>query len=198
MIVEEFKSKYSKRLIVKKIWDWGWKYYVTTGVLTQSGGLINDIWKPVMSNIQCLMSNVLILGLATGTLAKIINKKFKNAKITGIEIDPVMIEIGKKYFDLDKIQNLEILNIDAEKYNPKEIFDLVLVDLYLGDQPPSFLYSLKYLKKLKAMGKLVIVNHLFYDQKKRENAEKLIKKLEKYFKNIKLRRILTNVMIICE
>ena len=198
MIVEEFKSKYSKKLIVKKMWDWGWKYYVTTGVLTQSGGLIDDLWRPVISNVKCLMSNVLILGLASGTLAKIINKKFKSAKITGVEIDPVMIEIGKKYFDLDKIPNLKILNIDAEKYSPKERFDLVLVDLYLGDKPPSFLYSHKYLKKLRKMGKLVIINHLFYDSRKRENAEKLIKKLGKYFKDIKLRRILTNVMIICE
>ncbi len=198
MIVEEFKSKYSKRLIVKKIWDWRWKYYVTTGVLTQSGGLIDDLWRPVISNVKCLMSNVLILGLATGTLAKILVKRYKGVKVTGVEIDPVMIEIGKKYFDLDKIPNLKILNIDAEKYSPKERFDLVLVDLYLGDKPPSFLYSHKYLKKLRKMGKLVIVNHLFYDTKKKENAEKLIKKLGKYFRNIKLHRVLTNIMIICE
>ena len=100
MIVEEFESKFSGKIAVKKIWEWGWQYYVTTDNLTQSGGLIGDLWKPIISNIQCLMSNVLILGLATGTLAKLINKKFKNAKITGIEIDPVMINIGKKYFDL--------------------------------------------------------------------------------------------------
>ena len=48
MIVEEVKSKYSGKLIVKKIWDWGWHYYVTTGVLSQSGGIINDLWKPVV------------------------------------------------------------------------------------------------------------------------------------------------------
>ena len=75
MIIEEVKSKYSGKLTVKKVWDWGWHYYVTTGVLSQSGGIINDLWSPIISNIQCLMSNVLILGLATGTLAKLINKK---------------------------------------------------------------------------------------------------------------------------
>jgi len=198
MIVEEFKSEYSKRLIVKKIWDWGWHYYVTTGVLTQSGGLIGDLWKPTISNVQCLMSNVLILGLATGTLAKIINKKFKNVKITGIEIDPVMIEIGKKYFDLDKIPNLKILNIDANKYKFNKKFDLILVDLYLGDQCPSFVYSPKFLGKIRRSGKLAIFNHLFYDTQKKADAEKLIKKLGKYYKNIKLYRVLTNVMIICQ
>ncbi len=198
MIVEEFKSRYSKRLIVKKIWDWGWHYYVTTGVLTQSGGLINDIWKPVISNVQCLMSNVLILGLATGTVAKLLVQKYRSIKVTGVEIDPVMIEIGKKYFGLDKIPNLKILNIDANKYKFNKKFDLILVDLYLGDQCPSFVYSPKFLGKIRRWGKIAIFNHLFYDQEKKENAENLIKKLGKYFKNIKLRRVLTNVMIICE
>lgn len=198
MIVEEFKSEYSKRLIVKKIWDWGWHYYVTTGVLTQSGGLINDLWKPLISNIQYPISNCLILGLATGTLASIIAKKYKGVKITGIEIDPVMIKIGKKYFDLDKIPNLEILNIDANEYKFNKKFDLTLIDLYLGDKPPEFIYTDKFLKKIKKVSKRAIFNHLFYDDKKKKDAEKLIEKLGKYFKVIKLHRVLTNIMIICE
>ncbi|MBI5358244.1 hypothetical protein HZB69_01280 [Candidatus Amesbacteria bacterium] len=198
MIVEEFKSKYSGKLTVKKIWDWGWQYYVTTGVLSQSGGIINDLWKPIIFNIQCLMSNVLILGLATGTAARIINKKFKNVRITGVEIDPVMIKIGKKYFDLDKIPNLKIINIDASKYCPKEIYELILVDLYVGDKCPKFVYTKSFLEKVRRLGKIAIFNHLFYDAQKKEDAEKLIKKLGKYYKNIKLQRVLTNVMIICE
>lgn len=196
MTVEEFKSKYSKRLIVKKIWDWGWHYYVTTGILTQSGGIMNDIWKPVIKNYKLKIKNCLVLGLATGTLAKIINKKFKNAKITGVEIDPVMIEVGKKYFDLDKIPNLKIVNKDAKEFSGH--FDVIFVDLYIGDRPPSFLYSLKYLKKLKEMGKRVIFNHLFYDDQKKKAAQVLIKRLDKYYKKITLRHVLTNVMIICE
>lgn len=198
MIVEEFKSKYSKRLIVKKIWDWGWHKYVTTGVLTQSGGLINDLWKPVISNVQCSMSNCLILGLATGTLASIIVKKYKGIKVTGVEIDPVMIEIGKKYFDLDKIPNLKIVNIDANKYKFNKKFDLILVDLYLGDQCPKFVYSNKFLRNVRNSGKRAIFNHLFYDEQKKKDAQVLIKRLDKYYQKITLRHVLTNVMIICE
>ena len=197
MTVEEFKSKYSKRLIVKKIWDWGWHKYVTTGVLTQSGGLINDIWKPVVTSIKQQVTSVLILGLATGTLANIIAKKYKGVKVTGVEIDPVMIEIGKKYFELDKIPNLKIVNIDANKYKFEKV-DLILVDLYLGDTPPKFIYTEKFLKKLRKFGTTVVINHLFYDPQKKAKAEMLIKKMGKYFKNIKLQRVLTNVMIICE
>lgn len=198
MIVEEFESKYSKKLIVKKIWDWGWHYYVTTGVLTQSGGLINDLWKPVIRNWKLEIRSCLILGLATGTLANIIAKKYKSAKITGVEIDPVMIKIGKKYFGLDKIPNLKIVNINANKYHSKEVFDLLLVDLYIGDKPPKFIYTHAFLKKIKKFSKRAIFNHLFYDEKKKLAAQVLIKRLDKYYQKITLRHVLTNVMIICE
>lgn len=200
-IIAEFDSKYSGKLFVKS--DWGNKY-VTTGYLTQSGGLINDLWNPILKNLSKRYTlnakSWLVLGLATGMVAKLINKKFKNAKIVGVEIDPVMIDIGKKYFDLDKIPNLEILNQDAKRYtlNAKEQFDLILVDLYLGDQPPSFLYSPKFLKELKKLGKLVIINHLFYDEAKKSKAQALIKQLDKYFKKITLNHVITNLMIICE
>lgn len=197
MIVEEVRSKYSGILTVKRTWDWGWKYYVTTGALSQSGGIINDLWKPILSNIQCSMSNVLILGLATGTLAKLINKKFKNAKLTGVEIDPAMITIGKKYFDLDKIPNLKIVNKDANSYllNANS-YDVIFVDLYLGDKPPEFLYTDAFLKKLAKSGKTVVINHLFYDKDKKARAEYLISKMSRYFKDIGLQRVLTNVIII--
>lgn len=196
MIVEEFESKFSGKIEVKKIWEWGWQYYVTTDNLTQSGGLIGDLWKPVVSSIKYPVSSILILGLATGTLAKLINKKFKDAKIIGVEIDPVMINIGKKYFDLEKIPNLKIINKNARDFSG--VFDVIFVDLYLGDQPPSFLYSFKYLKKLRGSGKTVIINHLFYDDKKKKAAQELISRLNKYFKKITLTRVLTNVMIICQ
>lgn len=203
MIVEEFESKFSGKIIVKKIWEWGWQYYVTTDNLTQSGGLIGDLWSPTIRNLKPArpaggfeIRNCLILGLATGTLARMINKKFKNAKIIGIEIDPVMINIGKKYFNLDKIPNLKIINQDAKNFKGKH-YDIIFVDLYIGDTPPSFLYSSEYLKKLRDSGNHVIINHLFYDDKKKKAAQVLITRLNKYFKNITLTRVLINVMIIC-
>ena len=48
------------------------------------------------------------------------------------------------------------------------------------------------------MGKRVIFNHLFYDDQKKKAAQVLIKRLDKYFKKIRLHHVLTNVMIICE
>lgn len=193
-VIDEFDSKYSGKIQVRQAW--GYKY-VATGNLTQSGGVVADIWRPFLKKVSPFEAKWLILGLGAGTAAKLIPQP---AQITGIEIDPVMIEIGKKYFDLDKIPNLKILNIDAKDYLPKtkDRFDFILVDLYLGDQPPSFLYSSKFLNKLAKLGKLVIINHLFYDEDKKRKAQALITSLNKYFQNIKLNHVLTNLMIICE
>ena len=99
-----------------------------------------------------------------------------------MEIDPVMLRIGRQYFDLDKIPNLKILNLDAKSYllKTKDKFNVILIDLYLGDQVPEFVYSPKFLEKLGQLGQLVIFNHLFYDDAKRQKAEELIKTQEDF------------------
>ncbi|MEK7155102.1 MAG: hypothetical protein AAB697_03165 [Patescibacteria group bacterium] len=196
-VISKFKSQYSGDIEVRQ--GLGYKY-VATGNLTQSGGVVADVWKPVIKklsmNYELRTKNWLILGLAAGTVAKLIPQP---AKITGVEIDPVMLEIGRQYFDLGQIPNLKILNLDAMNYilKTQDFFDFVLVDLYLGDQIPEFVYSQKFLGQLDKVGQLVIINHLFYDQDKRLKAEKLITQLKAVFKNIQLHHVLTNLLIIC-
>jgi spermidine synthase len=193
-VLEEIKSKYSGTLRVMQ--GYGYKY-VTSGVLTQSGGLINDVWNPVLKKIAKKNKTWLVLGLATGTAAQIIAKKYKPEKIVGVEIDPEMIRIGKQYFNLGKISNLEIVNASAEHLSLNtEHFDYILVDMYLNDRLPEFVYSNKFLEQLEQLGELVIFNHLYYEDWMKERAEDFIKDIGKHWKNIKLIRVLTNIMII--
>lgn len=194
-VLEEVESKYSGKLTVTE--GYGTRY-VSTGIWTQSGGIITDVWNPVLKKLaKPKGKSWLILGLATGTVAQIISKKYQPTKIVGVEIDPEMIRIGKKYFDLDKIPNLEIINEDALSTVQLSTvnYDFVLVDMYLGDQLPKFVYSDKFLQK--RIGKVVVYNHLFYTSEQKENAEKLIQKLQKKYQNVRLMRVLTNMMIIC-
>ncbi len=193
-VISKFKSKYSGDIEVRQ--GFGYKY-VATGNLTQSGGVVADIWRPILKKVSPFEAKWLILGLGAGTVAKLIPQP---AQITGVEIDPIMLAIGSKYFDLDKIPNLKIVNKDANSWllTTNSRFDYILVDLYLGDTCPDFVYSQRFLKKLGQLGQLVIFNHLFYDDAKRRKAEELIKKLKAIFPNIRLHRVLTNLMIICE
>ena len=193
-VISKFKSKYSGDIEVRQ--GFGYKY-VATGNLTQSGGVVADIWKPIIKKYGQKNKSWLILGLATGTVAKLIPQP---VRIIGVEIDPLMLKIGRKYFNLDQIPNLKILNINAKDYllKTKSQFDFILVDLYLGDQIPSFVYSKKFLGQLGQLGQVVIINHLFYDEAKRKKAEELVNKLKEIFIKIELVRVLTNLVIIAK
>ena len=136
------------------------------------------------------------MGLAGGSVAKLIPSP---SEIIGVEIDPEMIRIGKQYLGLDKIKNLKIINKDAYKYLKQKLpkFDYILVDVYLGDKLPKFVYTTNFIKRLRFLGKTVVFNHLFLDENMREQARKLVLQLGNHFSDIKMQRVLTNLMIIC-
>lgn len=195
-ILLEVKSSYSGLLRIYS--DFGYKY-ISTGALTQTGGLVKDVWQPVLQKIGQKNASWLILGLAGGTAAGMIAKKFNPTRIVGVDIDPVMVNLGKQYLGLTKIPKLEIVIADAQKYlkTSSDHFDFILVDMYLGDQLPTFVYDPKFLKKLRESGRIVVFNHLFYDDSKKAATEKLIATLKNIFPQTSLIRKLSNILIVC-
>jgi spermidine synthase len=179
---------------------------MSIGGLLQSGGVVADIWKKAIkriSSIQCQVSSVLILGLGCGTAAKLFSEKWPQAKIVGVEIDPTVIRLGKKYFGLDKIPNLEIVRRDAINYvskcqvsGIKEKFNLILVDLYLGEKVPQKAESLTFLRNLLSSKSFVVFNRLFWDEHKKR-AELFVKKIEKIFSRVELVRTVANLLVFC-
>lgn len=175
--------------------------YLATGFWTQSGGLIKDLWESPLSKIHPLPgANWLVLGLSGGTAAQIISHNYSPAKIVGVEIDPIMVELGKKYLKLGQIPNLEIKVENASRYmaNARLPMDYILVDMYVGDKPPAFVYEPSFLKQLYSLGRVCIFNHLFYYPHQKQAAEELVEKLEKIYGSVKLQRKLANLLIICE
>ncbi len=199
-VLETIASPINGQLEVRQL---GKDVYVTTSGLTQSGGLINELWtktlKRVSKSYELRARSWLILGLATGTLAKLVSDKYSPTKIVGVELDPAMIRLGKKYFGLDKIPYLDIVVADAQSYvlKTKNKFGVVIVDLYIGDQLPTFVYQKKFLKQLQKLGLLVILNHLFYDADKRAQARLLSDRAATVFAQVRLVRELTNLLVIC-
>ena len=170
-VLEKVQSKINGKILVDED-IFGKRRLLVEGV-TQSGQAVWEIWETTinkLSNYQ--IANCLILGLGAGNAAKIVNKYFYEAKITGIEIDPEIIRLGKKYFALDKIKNLEVVIADAISYiiNLKSSispYDLILVDLYLGDCFPKEAEEEKFLltvKKMLSQKGLVIFNRLYFKE----------------------------------
>jgi spermidine synthase len=158
--------------------------YIQVENLTQSGGVVAGVWKTTLKKVKRRKKEVetcLILGLGGGSAATLVKKFWSDAKVTGVDIDPIMVSLGKKYLGLAKIK-VEIG--DAKEFlRNKRTFDLILVDTYIGENFPEkfekedFLLSVK--KSLSEEG-IAVFNRLYYGEK-RPLAVKFGERLDKIF-----------------
>lgn len=76
---------------------------------------------------------VAVLGLAAGTIPRsaLLRYPDKNVVIDGVEIDATVIEVAKKYFELER-SGLNIRNADARNFIKRtgNYYDLIFVDAY--------------------------------------------------------------------
>ncbi len=192
-VLDERNSKFNKNIRVVR--SLGLGTYIQVNGLTQSGGVVEEIWKSTLKKVsEKNIDNILVLGLGGGTLAKLLRKKYPNAKITGVEIDDVMVELGKKYLDLGKY-DIDIKIEDAKTFKFKK-YDLVIVDMYSGDNFPKEFESDAFLKKLSKFP-IVIINRLYFGDK-RPDTVRFGNKLEKVFKKVNWHYPVANLMFICK
>jgi spermidine synthase len=192
--IKKFKSRHNKKIELVKFSN---SLRLDMGGLAQSGEVIERIWKKAFHNLlpkKFSPKKVLILGFGAGSAAKLVHKKWSNAKITGVEIDPVVIEIAQKYFKIKKLPVI-IHNIDAHGYvnGLKKKFDLTLLDCYQGDQFPKKLESHIFLKKLLKHTDNLLINRLFWGQYQEPTLE-FRDHLTKYF-NINTTRTTSSYLL---
>jgi spermidine synthase len=120
------------------------------------------------------LERVLVLGLGGGTLIHLINQNFPNAFVHSVELDPVMVEVAKKHFDLDSVPNHKVIVADAlkvvvdpESFNiSKFSFDVLIVDIYVGETYPDLGKSGNFISALKRLVKsdgLIIFNRIYIE-----------------------------------
>ena len=96
------------------------------------------------------MNHVLVLGVGGGSVIKTIVDEIKfKGKITGVEIDPEIIEIANTYFKINTINNLEIVIDDAFEFilKTKDTYDLIIVDVFEDMTMPNFLFQNFFIKR---------------------------------------------------
>lgn len=203
-ILEEIESPINGRLTV--IRDLAWGVHIKAGGLTQSGGVAEKVWHTSLKEVKKNVSKVnkcLILGLGGAGAAKAIKRYWDEAVITGVEIDPIMINLGEKYMGL-KESGVKVVLEDAMKFAKRQTkkgkkYDLILVDMYVGDTIPVVFATPTFynlVKKLLENKGVVVVNRLYYDEK-RKLADKTRKDLEKNFLKVMAVFPEANVMFVC-
>ena len=124
-------------------------------------------------------NRVLILGLGGGTSAKIISKRFGPLAIDGVDIDPLIIDLGRKYFYVNQ-PNLNVYITDAKKFVKEARFkyDLICLDVFLAGQVPADVEQKEFLADVKSIlgdrGSLSI-NKIFSGREELQGFEDLIR-----------------------
>lgn len=132
-----------------------------------------------------------------------VRKHWPKARITGVDIDPIMVDLGRKYLGLDRVQ-VQVKVQDAFEFCSNQALafnrhDLILVDTYLGHNYPKKFESEKFLRlivRLLTSNGVAVFNRLYWDEK-RALAVKFSNRLENIFPRVEVFYPEANMMIIC-
>lgn len=157
----------------------------------------NMVWGGMVELVQKVAPEarrILVLGLGGGAMQHIFSEKMPGIGIVSVEIDPAIVQVAEKYFDVGEIPNHKIITADAckfivepEKYDlEQEMFDVVIVDIYCGDKYPDLGKSGNFVARVKEMaagGGIVIFNRI-YIHSHQEDVNNFIEFLEDFFPEV--------------
>ncbi len=106
---------------------------------------------------------VAILGNGAGTTARGYGRFFPRARVDGVEIDPKLEEVGRRYFDMDSNPNLTVYNEDARPWLRRSAsgYDVIVIDSYRQPYVPFYLATREFFDLVRdrlAPGGVALVN----------------------------------------
>lgn len=106
-------------------------YYEPGSVVT--GSVWDAIAAPLLALPPERRREILILGVAGGSAARVVRAITKDAHITGVELSKEVIDAAREHFDLDAL-GLDLVIGDALEYlrESDRRFDLILEDVFVG------------------------------------------------------------------
>lgn len=188
---------------------------VVQSVNWDSPNATRQVWGRLVENLheqQPNLKSIMVLGLGGGSMQHLLAKKFPGIHITSVEIDKVMVDVAKQYFQLDEIPNHRIIVADAlkviavpEEFGiPHNSLQTVIVDIFCGQKYPDLGASGNFfacVKNLVIPGGLVVFNRIYLEHHQ-QDVNRFIESLEAFYSNIKSviiagRTNSDNVIIFC-
>lgn len=101
------------------------------------------------SHLQPAPKRVLVLGLGAGVVPMAFAKR--GARVDVVEINPRMAEVARRHFGLEELANISLWIADARTFvrNCAGSYDLVFVDLFVGDGTPEHLMTREFLTDVR-------------------------------------------------
>lgn len=199
-VVYETESKYNGKILVIEVGRT--KRLSVDGVVQSvnwdSPSVERSYWSSMVRVLKeevLDLRSIIILGMGGGTLCHLISHAFPNVQITSVEIDPEMVLIARKFFNVDEIPSHRIITDDACRVvaSPEEFgiyegsFGVAVVDIYCGQKYPDLGKSGTFfdgLKTLVSPGGLVIFNRIYWEDHQ-DDVNSFVEVVENYYHDVK-------------
>ena len=135
--------------------------YMDFDNLRQSAMLLSDPWELRLRYTRFLAlalafqpepKRVLILGLGGGSFPKRLYRDFPQIVVDVVDIDPEIIGIAKRYFQVPEDSRLRLHRRDGRRFvrETTEQYDLIFLDAYNSDTIPFHLTTREFYRQLQA------------------------------------------------
>jgi len=109
------------------------------------------------------LERVAILGNAAGTTSRGLAAYYPDIEIDGVEIDPAVSRVGRKYFGMARYEGETVHDADARPFlrSTDERYDLIVVDAYHQPYVPFYLATREFFELVRerlAPGGIVALN----------------------------------------
>jgi predicted membrane-bound spermidine synthase len=109
-------------------------------------GGVWDAFLAVPSLLDRPLDRVAILGNAAGTTSRALGVYYPEARIDGVELDPAVSRVGRRWFGLGENPRLKVHDADARPFlrSTDERYDLIIVDAYHQPYIPFYLATREF------------------------------------------------------
>ena len=133
------------------------KLVVDSKSANYSFGSLHDVFQKIIKKFDFdpNKKDALILGFGAGSIATILNHEKKlNLQIDGVDLDPVLLNLYKKHFQLKDIQ-CTLYQIDAISYleSCSKHYDYIFIDVFVNLEVPESLKSQCFIELLQKVSK---------------------------------------------
>ena len=100
--------------------------------------------------------SVLIIGLGGGTIPRALHELVPQARIDVVEIDPAVVKVARRYFDLGNNSALNVIEADGRVQVKKALreqksYDLIMLDAFDHEYIPEHLLTQEFLQEVRAL-----------------------------------------------
>lgn len=178
------------------VWEYG-RLVVNGARSNQSFGSLHRVWQEVLARVFStgpIPRSVLLLGFGGGSSAHILRKDRRyKGPITGVDIDPVMLQLARDRFGAASVPGLELVQADALAFAAarRTTYDLVLVDLFNDLDLAEGVDGTAFLRDLHAITApdgLVLFNTVAYHPASTERSERIGLGLRQLFSRVERMR----------